>query len=190
MLEIGKTLISLDVFTQKFCCDLGSCLGACCVYGDSGAPLTKEEMVKLEDVFPKVKPYLRPEGLKVIQKEGVHVVDNDHDNVTPLVNDGECAYVIFENGISLCAIEKAYRDGAIDWIKPISCHLYPIRIKEYKHYDAVNYDQWDICDPAIIKGQGLGLPVYLFAKDALIRKYGHEWFEQLDYAAKNLDLSQ
>ncbi len=186
MLEIENTLISLDLVTKKFCCDLPACKGACCVYGDSGAPLSEEEKLLIEEVFPAVKPYLRPEGLKAIEEQGLHVVDSDHDTVTPLVNKGECAFVVFVNGISLCGIEMAYRDNKTKWIKPLSCHLYPIRIKQYKSYDAVNYDQWDICNPALEHGNNLGLPVYQFAKDALIRAYGAEWFEQLDYAAKNL----
>ncbi len=190
MLEIGKTLISLDVITKKFCCDLISCLGSCCVHGDSGAPLNGKEKGFLEQAYPEIKPYLRPEGISAIEEQGLHVLDDDHDTVTPLINQGECAYVIFENGVSFCGIEKAYREDKISWIKPLSCHLYPIRIREYKHYDALNYDEWDICRPALKKGKGLGLPVYLFVKDALIRAYGEDWFEQLDYAAKNLDFDK
>ena len=188
MLEIGKTLISLDLLSKKFCCDLAACKGACCIYGDSGAPLSDEEVDILEESYPKIKPYLRPEGLKAIEEQGLHVVDVDHDTVTPLINKGECAFVVFENGISLCGIEMAYRDKKISWMKPLSCHLYPIRIKNYKKYDAVNYDEWDICSDAVKHGSELGLPVYLFAKDALVRAYGTEWFEQLDYAAKNLQI--
>lgn len=188
MLEIDKTLISLDVISKRFCCDLASCLGACCVHGDSGAPLKQEELAHLEAVFPEVKPYLRAEGLAAIEEQGLHVVDTDGDRVTPLINQGECAYVVFENGLALCGIEMAFRDGKTNWMKPLSCHLYPIRIKEYKQYDAVNYDEWDICRPALKKGEKLGLPVYLFAREALIRAYGQDWFDQLDYAAKNLDL--
>lgn len=188
MLEIGKTLISLDLITKKFCCDLPACLGACCVYGDSGAPLSDDEIQKLEDSYPEVKPYLRSEGIKTIEEQGLHIIDSDGDAVTPLINQGECAFVIFENGISFCGIEKAYRDGKIAWMKPVSCHLYPVRIKEYKSYDAVNYDEWEICQPALKNGNELGLPVYQFVKEALIRKYGQDWYDQLDYAAKNLHL--
>lgn len=190
MLEIGKTLISLDVLKKRFCCDLSACHGACCVHGDSGAPLTVEETKIIEEVYPKVKGYMREEGISAISEQGLSVVDSEGDTVTPLINDGECAFVVFENDISLCAIELAKKDGLISWVKPLSCHLYPIRIKSYKHYDAVNYDRWDICSPAIKKGIGLGLPVYVFVKDALIRAYGQEWYDQLDYAAKNLDLDQ
>lgn len=189
MLEIGKTLISLDLIAKKFCCDLPVCLGHCCVYGDSGAPLTEEETRILDQVYPEVKPYLRPEGIQAIEEQGLHVTDSDHDTVTPLINQGECAFVVFNQGIAMCGIEQAWRDGQIEWMKPLSCHLYPVRIKEYKHYDAVNYDEWDICKPAIANGESLGIPVYQFVKDALIRKYGSDWYDQLDYAAKNLQIS-
>ena len=190
MLEIGKTLISLDLITKKFCCDLPACLGGCCVYGDSGAPLTTEETGILEEVYPEVRPYLRAEGIKAIEEQGLYVVDSDQDTVTPLINQGECAFVIFQNGIALCGIEKAWRAGKIGWMKPLSCHLYPVRIKEYRRYDAVNYETWDICEPAVRNGGALGLPVYQFVKDALIRKYGSDWYEQLDYAAKHLEIGE
>lgn len=190
MLEIGKTLISLDVLQKKFCCDLTACKGACCVHGDSGAPLRDEEIQLLKQVFPKVKKYMREEGLRAVSEQGLTTVDSDGDTVTPLINKGECAFVVFENGVAICAIERAFRAGEIEWLKPLSCHLYPIRIKPYKHYDAVNYDKWDICKPAVSKGEELKLPVYVFVKDALIRAYGQEWYDQLDYAAKNLNLEE
>ena len=188
MLEIGKTLVSLDVLSKQFCCDLAACKGACCVYGDSGAPLTEQESQNLERDYSTIAPYMRPEGIQAVEKLGVHLIDEDKDMVTPLVNKEECAYVVFENGVALCAIEQAGRDGVIDWLKPLSCHLYPIRIKKYKHYDAVNFDEWDICKLANEKGKKLGLPAYVFVKDALIRSYGQDWYDQLDYAAKNLEL--
>lgn len=188
MLEIGKTLISLDLITKKFCCDLPRCLGNCCVYGDSGAPLTSEEQELIVEVYPEVEPYMRQEGIQAVQEQGHFITDSDHDQVTPLINQGECAFVVFQNGISFCAIEMAYRAGKTSWIKPLSCHLYPVRIKEYLRYDAVNYDVWDICMPAVENGENLGLPVYQFVKDALLRKYGSDWYDQLDYAAKNLQI--
>ena len=176
------------MLSKQFCCDLTSCKGSCCVYGDSGAPLTDQEAECLENDYDKIKPYLRDEGIEAIEKQGVHIVDQDNDIVTPLVNGEECAYTVFENGVALCGIEQAGRDGKIDWIKPLSCHLYPVRIKKYKYYDAVNFDEWDICNSALVKGRKLGLPVYIFLKDALIRAYGQEWYDQLDYAAKKLEL--
>ena len=190
MLEIGKTLISLDVIQKKFCCNLSACSGACCVHGDSGAPLSPEETVILEKVYPVVSKFMREEGKKAVEEQGISVVDSDGDTVTPLINKGECAFVVFDQDIALCAIELAFKAGLIEWLKPLSCHLYPIRIKAYKHYDAINFDSWDICDPAVVKGESIGLPVYVFVKDALIRAYGQDWFDQLDYAAKNLDLDK
>lgn len=188
MLEIGKTLVSLDLLTKKFCCDLPSCLGACCVYGDSGAPLLDEEVALLEDAYPEAKPYLRLEGIRAIEAQGLHVIDTDNETVTPLINQGECAYVVFESDMSYCGLEKAFRAGKTQWMKPVSCHLYPVRIQAYKYYDAVNYNEWDICQPALDYGERLGLPVYQFVKDALIRRYGIDWYDQLDYAAKNLQI--
>lgn len=190
MLEIGKTLISLDVLQKKFCCNLPACSGACCVHGDSGAPLRPEETVIIEKVYPLVSGFMREEGKKAVSEQGISVVDSDGDTVTPLINKGECAFAVFDQGLTLCAIELAFKEGLIDWLKPLSCHLYPIRIKVYKHYDAINFDTWDICDPAVIKGESIGLPVYVFVKDALIRAYGQDWFDQLDYAGKNLDLDK
>lgn len=190
MLEIGKTLISLDVLQKRFCCDLSACKGACCVHGDSGAPLTDDEKDILKKVYPDVKEFMSDKGIKAIEEQGLSIVDSEGDTVTPLINKGECAFVVFENGVSLCAIEMAHKSGKIDWLKPLSCHLYPIRIKSYKSFDAVNFDTWDICDPALTKGRDLNLPVYIFVKDALIRAYGQDWFEKLDYAAKNLNLDE
>ena len=190
MLEIGKTLVSLDVIQKRFCCDLAACQGACCVYGDSGAPLKEDEVILLEKYYNLISDYMSEQGRKAVAEQGLTVIDSDGDIVTPLVNKGECAFVRFENGIALCSIDNAYIEGKISWKKPLSCHLYPIRIKSYKHYDAVNYDRWEICDPAVDKGEKLGLPLYLFVKDALLRAYGEEWFEQLDYAAKNLKLDE
>ena len=190
MLEIGKTLISLDVLQKRFCCDLSACKGACCIHGDSGAPLNEDEKEVLKKVYPDVKKFMREEGIKAVEEQGLSIVDSEGDTVTPLINKGECAFVVFENGVSLCAIEMAHKSGIIDWLKPLSCHLYPIRIKSYKSFDAVNFDTWDICYSALEKGRGLGLPAYVFVKDALIRAYGQDWFDQLDYAAKNLNLDE
>jgi len=190
MLEIGKTLISLDVLQKKFCCNLSECMGACCVHGDSGAPLRDEETVILENIYPIISNFMRDEGRKAVSEQGLFIVDDDNETVTPLINKGECAFVVFENNIALCAIELSYKAGLTEWLKPVSCHLYPIRIKHYKKYDAVNYDSWDICKPALEKGKSLSLPVYVFAREALVRLYGTDWYDQLDYAAKNLDLEE
>ena len=186
MIAIDKTLISEDVFDKKFVCDLNACKGECCVAGESGAPLDKEELPILDAVVEKVKPYMTKKGIRAIEKQGAHVVDSDGDYTTTLVSEhGECAFVFFdEQKIAKCAIEQAYLDGKIDWKKPISCHLYPIRITKQKHYDAVNYSKWDICKPACECGKKLDVPVYKFLKEPLIRKYGKAWFKQLEQSAE------
>ncbi|MEO6303386.1 MAG: DUF3109 family protein [Bacteroidia bacterium] len=186
MIAINKTLISEDILDKKFVCDLNACKGACCVAGDSGAPLDKDELPILKSVVDKVKPYMVKKGIKAIEKYGAYVVDGDGDYTTTLVSPGaECAFVFFdENKIAKCAIEQAFYDGKIDWKKPISCHLYPIRITKHKEYDAVNYDKWDVCKPACTCGAKLDVPVYKFLKEPLIRKYGKEWFKELEKSAK------
>jgi hypothetical protein len=188
MLTIGRSVISIDVVTSRFSCDLDACKGACCVSGDSGAPLEPEEVKTLEEIYPSVKCYLSPESVQTIEHYGTSVIDIEGDTVTPLNDGKECSYVVFENGIAFCAIEKAYKDGIISFQKPVSCHLYPVRIKKHLHIDAVNYDRWEICKPAIEKGNKLDTPVYLFTRTALERKYGTEWFQKLVAEAKNLSI--
>ena len=171
MIQIDDKLISEDIFSEEFVCNLSKCKGICCVEGDAGAPLDKNETEILERIYPKIKSYLRPEGIAAIEEQGTHVTDIDGDLVTPLVNGGECAYVIFdEKGITKCGIEKAYEDGVVDWQKPISCHLYPIRITEYRNFSAINYHEWDVCSDACTLGKELQVPVYKFLKTPLIRK--------------------
>jgi hypothetical protein len=187
MIEIGKTIVGFDVIRRKFCCNLAACRGVCCVYGDAGAPLSTDESGDLGEHLDEIRPFLSEGGLRAVNELGAFVRDTDGEIVTPLVDGKECAYAIFENGIALCAIERAHRDHAIPFNKPLSCHLYPIRIKAFEEFDAVNYDVWDICNPARKEGEEKGIPVYRFVREALIRKYGEEWYEQLDYAARNLD---
>jgi hypothetical protein len=184
MIVIDKTIVSEDLLDKKFVCALDKCKGACCVEGDSGAPLEWEETAVLENVFEQVKPYMREEGIKSVEQYGKWLIDSEGDFVTPLI-DGvrQCAYVFFEKGIAKCAIERAYHEGKIDFRKPVSCHLYPVRITKHDQYDAVNYNRWEICSPACANGKQLGVPVFQFVKDALIRKYGEEWFQQLEGAA-------
>lgn len=189
MIVIDDKYISDDVVEKNFVCNLNACKGACCVAGDCGAPLEDWEVKKLEDIFPKIKPYLREEGLKEIEQTGYHTIDDEHGTVTPIVNKGICAYAsIDELGHVGCAIEKAYYDGVVDYKKPVSCHLYPIRITKYESFEAVNYDRWDICKPACKNGNKLQVPVYRFLKEAIIRKYGTEFYEVLDQiATKHFD---
>ncbi len=190
MIEIEKAIVSLDVISEEFTCDLNACKGACCVTGDSGAPLEKEEVDILEEIFPAIRRYLGNESVKTIETYGTSVIDIEGDTVTPLNDGKECAYVVFENNIAFCAIEKAFKDGVISFRKPVSCHLYPIRIKKYRHYDAVNYDRWEVCKPAIVKGKTIGTPVYRFTRYALERKYGEAWFNKLVEEAKNLSIER
>lgn len=187
MLQIQKALVSLDVVEKKFCCDLAACKGICCVEGDSGAPLTEEEVDQVENEYPNFVEYMRPEGIAEVEKQGNWVVDVENDQVTPLVNQKECAYVIFEDGVAKCAIEKAFFEGKTSFRKPVSCHLYPIRIKKYEHFTAVNYDVWDICKPALDLGKRNGSFVFEFVKDGLIRYFGQAWYDELVMAARALE---
>jgi len=182
VLEIGKTIISLDLLDKHFICDLKVCKGICCVYGDSGAPLENDEPEILASIYEDIKGLLRKEGIKTIENKGTHVIDSDGDIVTPLINDRECAYTIIEDGITRCGIEKAYYSGITDFIKPVSCHLFPVRITKYKKFDAVNYKPAEQCKCALILGEKEEVTVYEFLKDSLIRKYGIEWFQQLKAA--------
>lgn len=185
MIQIDDKLISEDLFSEEFVCNLAKCKGICCVEGDAGAPLDEDETHFLDEIYPKIKPYLRPEGIQAIEEQGTYTLDFEGDLVTPLVNNAECAYVIFdEKGYTKCAIEKAYEDGVIDWQKPISCHLYPIRITEYSNFSAINYHEWDICSDACTLGKELGVKVYQFLKKPLIRKYGEEFYQTLSEAAE------
>ncbi|MEO6882801.1 MAG: DUF3109 family protein [Bacteroidia bacterium] len=184
MIAIENTLVSEDLLEKKFVCDLNACKGECCVAGDSGAPLADDELSILEEVYEKVKPYIPADGVKAIEKQGPYVLDADKEYTTTLVKDKHCAYVYFENKIAKCAIEKAFNEGKINFKKPISCHLYPVRITKHKEYDAVNYHKWEICKPACECGSKLNVPVYKFLKDPLIRKYGKNWYEQLELANK------
>jgi len=186
MIAIDKTLISEDLLDKKFVCDLNACKGACCVAGDSGAPLDEDELPILEAILEDVKPYMVKKGIRAIEKHGPYVVDSDGDYTTTLVSEGaECAFVYFdETQTAKCAIEKAYYEGKVKWKKPISCHLYPVRISKHKNYDAVNYNKWDVCKPACECGKKLDVPVYKFLKEPLIRKYGKDWFKQLEKSAE------
>lgn len=186
MISHGNTLLSEELLSEQFVCDLQKCKGACCVEGDAGAPLEPEEVDILKKEYSNFESYLRPEGRAAVAEQGTHVIDPmDDEPVTPLVNGAECAYVIFdEKGTTLCGIEKAWRDGKTSFRKPVSCHLYPIRIQRYKSFDAVNYHQWQICAPACDLGKELKVPVFRFAKDALIRKYGENWYQELEILAE------
>ncbi len=181
MIELGKQLISDDVKEHFFVCNLSKCKGACCVEGDLGAPLEKEELPVLDDIYDTVKPYLSKEGIDAIEEQGTYILDEEGDYSTPTVGGKECAYAIYdEKGILKCGIEQAYLEGKTSYKKPISCHLYPIRVTKYDEFEALNYDQWSICSDACDLGSELGVPVYQFLKDPLIRKYGPDWYTELE----------
>lgn len=187
MIEVQHTLLSDDIFEKKFVCNLSKCKGICCVEGDSGAPLEKEEVEILEKIYPKIEPFLREEGKEAIRKQGTSVVDIDGEEVTPLINHKECAYVVFdENLTALCGIELAYLAGKVDFIKPISCHLYPIRVTRYKNFEALNYDKWSVCSPACDLGETLQISVLDFLEKPLKRKYGDAWFKECSEIQKIL----
>ncbi len=188
LISIGKTLVSTEVLEEQFVCDLQKCKGECCIAGDSGAPLEESELNEIDKYYEVVKPYLQAEAIESIEKLGHYLIDSDNDWVTPLVHGNrECVYTVFENGIAKCSFEKAFFEGKIPFRKPVSCHLYPVRITKFKTYDAVNYDRWDVCAAACKLGKSLKVPVYKFLKDSLIRKYGEEWYAQLEIAAHLLE---
>ncbi len=187
MFQLEKTIVSEEIIKKDFVCNLSACKGACCIDGDAGAPLEKEEAAILDKMYPKIKPFLRSEGIDAIAAQGTSVTNEFNDIETPLINGADCAYVIFDkNNTALCAIEEAYNQKIISWKKPISCHLYPIRIKDYSEFSAINYDKWEICDDACSLGKELQVPVYKFVKEALIRKYGEDWYAELEKVAAQM----
>ncbi len=186
MIVIQNTVISDDVAEQFFVCNLDACKGACCVEGDLGAPLELEELAILKNEYPKIEPFLTEAGKQAIAAQGLYIEDWEGDYSTTTIDDRECAYALYdERGILKCGIEQAYLAGATDFKKPISCHLYPIRITKYDGFEALNYDRWDICSPACSFGAKLGVPVYKFLQEPLIRKYGTEWYAELAREIEN-----
>lgn len=180
MIIIQETLVSDEILDNDFACNLNACKGACCVEGDEGALLNKDEIPILKKIYPKVKEYLTPEGIKAIEQQGYSIVNDEGELKTPLIDNGPCAYIYYSEGVALCGIEKAYREKKIKWQKPVSCHLYPIRITKVGEYDALNYERWKICKPACVNGKHLQIPVFRFVKDALVRKYGQQYFDALE----------
>jgi hypothetical protein len=185
MFQLGKTIISEAILDNDFVCNLNACKGECCVAGEAGAPVSKEETQILEDIYPKIKPFLREEGVQAIKEQGYYTTNPIGDFETTLINGRECAYAIFDkNHIAKCAIEEASNEGVIAFKKPISCHLYPIRVQEYKELTAINYHSWPICNDACSFGKELKVPTYKFVKEALIRKFGEKWYAQLEEVAE------
>ena len=185
MMQIDNTLVSEDLLEKEFVCNIQQCKGACCVEGEAGAPLEEDELRALENDYAHIKPYLNPKGVSEIEKQGHYVKGWDGDWETPIINGKECVYTVFDiEGKASCGIEKAYLAGKIGWKKPISCHLYPIRIQQYSEFTAVNYHHWQICDSGCSLGAELKVPVYQFVKEALIRKFGEAWYKSLEEIAR------
>lgn len=186
MIAIDNILVSDEVVEKQFVCNLDKCKGGCCVDGDTGAPITQEEANIIEDIYPEIKHLLSPNAIALIEDEGTHTFDDEYGLVTPSLNGGICAYGYYDElGIVKCAIEHVYKEGKIDFKKPISCHLFPIRITEYETFEAVNYEPREtLCKPACKLGKSLQVPVYQFLKEPLIRKYGEEFYDALDATAK------
>lgn len=186
MFQLNKTIVSEEILEKEFVCNLSACKGACCVDGDAGAPLDEAETKILQEIYPKVKPFLRPEGIQAIETQGTFVTGEDGEFETTLIEGRDCAYVIFDKQTALCGIEQAYNQGVIDWKKPVSCHLYPVRVKDYSDFAAVNYHKWHICSDACSLGKELEVPIYKFVKEALVRKFGQQWYDELEKVAQDL----
>lgn len=185
MIQIEDIVVSSDILTEKFICNLEACQGECCIEGDAGAPVEKNEVAELEKVLPVVWDELSPEAQAVIKKQGVVYTDQDGDLVTSIVGNKNCVFTCYdEKGCCYCAIEKAYREGKCNFYKPVSCHLYPIRIENYGPYTSVNYHRWDVCKAAAVLGKMKGVPVYQFLKEPLIRKFGADWYQMLSDCAE------
>jgi hypothetical protein len=187
ILQVGNVLVSPDIFTEKFCCDLTVCKGQCCVEGDAGAPVTLDEIGEIEEALDVVWNDLSASAQSVIDKQGVAYVDCEGDLVTSIVGGKDCAFTCYENGVCLCALEKAYRKGKTKWCKPISCALYPIRVMDFGNGTfGANYRRWNVCKLAEENGKKLNLPVYVFLKEPLIRRFGEKWYDELCEVAEQL----
>ncbi len=187
MIEIDGKIVSADLLRERFCCDLDACKGICCVEGNAGAPLDEEECGILAREYPRYTPYMTPEGIRAVEAQGFALLDEEGDWTTPLVGGAECAYSYQENGVTLCAIEKAFRAGETDFRKPISCHLYPIRLARFSNGTVgLNYHRWEVCRDARRCGKRLGIPVYKTLKEAIVRRFGEEFYAALEAAEELL----
>ncbi|TFH25717.1 MAG: DUF3109 family protein [Bacteroidia bacterium] len=186
MIQIGAIIVSRDLFDKQFICHLEKCEGNCCVFGESGAPLEEDEAKALADGWVDIRPYMRAEGVRAVSEQGAWIIDGDGDKVTPLVGREECAYVVFEDNIARCAVEQAFEEGAIPFRKPVSCHLYPIRVSKLKQGIALNYHRWSVCEPARILGEKEGLPVFRFLRDPIVRVYGQAFYDELEIVYREL----
>lgn len=185
MFIIGNnTLVSLDVLEKEFCCDLDTCRGCCCIEGDAGCPISDEELKRIESILPELLPQMTKEARAVVEQQGLSYLDPSGEQVLSIVNGKDCVFARTDHqGWCYCLIEKAYNAGKIDFKKPISCHLYPIRLTKVGEYTGVEYHRWDICHCARIKGKKLHLPLCQFLKEPLIRRFGQEWYDELELTA-------
>ena len=191
MFQLGATLVSEDLVKEHFACDLSQCKGACCVEGEAGAPLTAEEVQQLTKYYDAIAPFLNEAGRKAIAAQGTSIVAKDMSLETPLVDGAACAYATFdERGWAHCGIEQAHQAGAVDWKKPISCHLYPVRVKDYSVFTAVNYHRWQICSAGCANGKQMQMPLYRFVAEALQKKFGADWFAELEREASKQNKNQ
>lgn len=188
IIQVDNVLLSIDCFREEFACDLSICKGQCCIEGDAGAPVSLDEIMSIEDILPQIEKDLSPDAIAVIRDQGVAYIDPEGELVTSIVHGKDCVFTYYdENGVCLCAIERAQREGRIHTSKPLSCWLYPIRIKKFKNGSyGVNYHRWNICTCGITKGKNLKLPVYRFLKEPLIAQFGQEWYEKLEQTAQAL----
>ncbi len=183
MIEIDDKIVSADLLTDCFACDITKCKGICCVEGDSGAPLEIEEVDMLEEQYEAYKPFMTPEGIAAVESQGFMIIDEDGDYTTPLVNNAECAFAYQDGDLTLCAVERAWLDGLCDFRKPISCHLYPIRLINFSNGSVgLNYHRWHVCHSACENGGKLGIPVYKSLRDAIVRRFGEEFYKDLEAA--------
>mgnify|MGYP006317874479 FL=1 len=188
IIQVGSVLVSPDIFTEKFCCDLDKCKGQCCVEGDAGAPVTLDEIGGIEDSLDTVWTDMSASAQAIVDKQGVAYVDQEGDLVTSIVNGKDCVFTCYENGCCLCALERAYRAKKTDFVKPISCALYPIRVKDFNNGTVgINYNRWDVCKDAVVKGKELNLPIYKFLEGPLTRRFGAEWYKELCDVAEQLE---
>ena len=187
MIQVGDVIVSMDCISERFCCDLDDCKGECCIEGDAGAPLELEEVAAIEEALPAVWPMLSATAQAVIVRQGVAYTDDEGDLVTSIVNGKDCVFTCYDDkGYCYCALEKAYREGKSRFFKPISCHLYPIRVKKLRGGVALNYHRWEVCRMAVLKGRQLDMPVYRFLKEPLVRRFGAAWYAELDEVVQEL----
>ena len=191
MFQINDTVVASDIIEESFICNLSVCKGECCVEGESGAPLENQEVKIIEDLLPQVWDDLSPEAQNIIKQQGVAYKDDDGEMVTSIVNGKDCVFTYYdEHGVCKCAIEKAYREGRVDFYKPISCHLYPIRLQKYNSFTAVNYHRWSVCQAAVLFGKKEGVKIYQFLKEPLVRRFGEDWYNELALVAEEYNKSK